>query len=756
MLSLVLPRRHRRPASWRRPIGPGLAALALLGASAGATANTPPTVNDGPAALERWLGLAEASLRDGELQMAESHYRQALLEGSMILGAFELAEGRAAEAKRHFERATASTADAAPAFKRLALVHLRLREPDAALVLLTRVLARAPHDREGRQLLAQALVAIGQPEQAVQELEEGHALDPADTELAFALASGYLRLGKPDAAERLFAQVRRERPLPQTHVLIGRTYRDFKQFERAEKELRAALALDPKVRRAHYYLGMIDVTDRGAAGLQDAIGEFRQELALGPDDPLINLRLGMALVEAQRPSEALPLLELAARSEPPEPDALLYLGRCRLSLGHTADAVAALRRALDLFKLPPVDEPRLGSTHYQLATALRRSGDTAGATTHFAEAERTSARRVKTSEEQLSRYLTAVPDKDALAATVAPLVGASELDGLRPEERAALAKRARESVARACLNLGVIHAQASRFDRAALSFTLAAEADPGFPQVQRSLGVAHFNAGAFEKAVEPLGRALEADPGDITLRRLLALARFNSDGFVEAAALLKDDPGRDSDPALQFTYGAALVRSGRAAEAESIFARLISGHAESAEVHVVLGQAHAAQGDYDQAVASLRRALELKPDVAEANATLGVMYLKQGKLDEAEAALRAEIQAHPGDLRSQNHLATVLDLRGRPDEAVPLLRTVLRTRPSFADARYLLGKILLAQGLGPEALEHLEAAARLAPEDANVRYQLGKAYQKAGRDAAAAEQFEIFRTLKDKKRGDTP
>ena len=43
--------------------------------------------------------------------------------------------------------------------------------------------------------------------------------------------------------------------------------------------------------------------------LDEAIAEFRQELAITPGDPLATLRLGVVLVEARRHEEALPLLE---------------------------------------------------------------------------------------------------------------------------------------------------------------------------------------------------------------------------------------------------------------------------------------------------------------------------------------------------------------------------------------------------------------------------------------------------------------
>ena len=330
---------------------------------------------------------------------------------------------------------------------------------------------------------------------------------------------------------------------------------------------------------------------------------------------------------------------------------------------------------------------------------------------------------------------------------------APELEAVPRADRPALRRRVMTALASAYLNLGVMEAQGQRFTRAAELLETAAEVDPAFPKVQYSLGVALFNALQFDKATGPLARALADQPQDIALKRMLAIAWLNTEAFDKAAELLRDDPGREGDASLQYAYGLALVRGNRLSEAEPIFARLLARHGDSAELNVLLGQAHAQRGDYDAAIQSLKRALELKPDVAEASAALGVIYLKQGRLPEAEAALRAELKGHPSDVKTAHNLATVLDRQGRPEEALALLREVLKAKPDFADARYLFGKVLLAQGAAEEAAQHLDAAARLAPEDANIHYQLGQAYQKLGRSDAAREQFEVFQKLKDKRRG---
>jgi tetratricopeptide (TPR) repeat protein len=732
-----------------------LAALALPASAAPQSTRRPATgrSSNPVAALDAAVAAAEASLRGNELHHAESQYRQALFDGWMILGQLHLAAGRLNEAGDAFRQASTSVVDADAAIQLLALVNLQLGKSAEAVTMLARLAARAPGDSAIQRLLAQALVANGQPAEALQTLEEAHTTDPDDGEVTFALASGYLQAGKVDLASSLFAQLTKAQPGPDTEVLIARIYRDYGLYDRARASLERALKLDARARRAHYYLGTIAMMD-GVPRPEDAIKEFRAELTLAPRDPATNLRLGMALVDAERPAEALPHLVTAAKSQSAPAEAFYFLGRCQLDLNNPAEAIASLQRALALATLPPADPSRLRSVHYQLAMALRRAGQEAEAAKHFDEAKQASARRTDDNRERLAQYMADAPSSDA-ADQLRRVSLESPFASLPAEVRTQIERHIKTPMARAYLNLGVMHAQAQRFARAAECFEQAAAIDPQFPHVQYSLGVAYFNAQEYNKAAAPLALAYAGEPTNLELRRMLALAWFNAEAFDKAAELLASDPDRDANPSLQYAYGLALVRSDRAAQAEEIFTRLLTEHRDNAELHVVLGQAHAEQGDYDGAIESLRRALELKSSVAEANATLGTIYLKQGRLAEATTALKAELAAHPDDTRAQHTLATVLDLEGQSAEALSILRSVLKARPDYAAARYLTGKILLAQGAVADAVEQLQAAVRLTPEDAEAHYQLGQAYRQIGRTDLADEEFARFRQIKDRQRGRT-
>jgi tetratricopeptide (TPR) repeat protein len=734
-----------------------IGAFCIFASSAETAQEKPVQEKDVLHGLKQMVAAAEEGLRTGELQIAESRYRTALLQGWLVLGELHVSEGRFPEARHAFERASASVVDDAPAAQALALVQIQMGDPEPAIAILSRLAKSSPNSVPIRVTLAQVLVAAGKPEEAVQELETAHTIAPEDPQLAFALASGYLRVKNMPAAERLFAKVGAARPSAQTYVLIGRTYRDFRYYDRARTELRRALKMDPKTPRAHYYLGTTAAMEEGVVKVDEAIAEFREELKIVPGDPATTLRLGMALVEARRDAEALPWLEKSVALPSPSPDAWLYLGRSQLALGRAADAIASFRRALETGGArgsndrSGVEQSRSRLIHYQLGTALRQTGALEEAQREFAEAERLSAKRTETDRSELATYLADAPDPGAAGPALALEV--SGFEKLTAAQRAEIASAVRGALARAYLNLGIVHAQAQRFARAAELFDLAAEVDPAFPQVQYSRGVAYFNARRYDKAAEALDRALQQSPGSQDVRRMLALAALNAEDYAKAADLLRDDPRRSGDPSLQYAYGLALVQSKRAEEAEVIFTRILNEHPDVAEVNVVLGQAYAAQGDYEAAVKSLARAIELKPAVADAHASLGVIYLQQGKLPEAAKALRTELASRPDDIKSRYTLATVLDLEGKPAEAIAELQAILKAVPAHANARYLFGKVLLARGSADAAVEQLEVAVKLAPEDPNIRYQLGQAYQRLGREELAAQQFETFRRLKDKQRG---
>jgi tetratricopeptide (TPR) repeat protein len=347
---------------------------------------------DPAAALSQALSAAESRLAAGDLEAAERHYHDALFEGWLLLGTLDRLESRTEEARRAFSRASTFVPDDLRAALALASAQLQVGDAAEAVAVLEPRRGERP-DLETTRVLARAQASAGKQEEALRTLEAGVAAAPDDPEVAFVIANEYLWLKKVAAADRLFATVLERRPLPSTHVLIGRAYRDAGEYDRARRELRRAIELDPKARRAHYYLGTVAPLDptAGPDGLGTAIAEFREELRLTGEDPLVLDQLGTTLVEAGRPEEAARVLERAVRAE----DRAQYvydLGHAQLAQGQPAEAAVSLRRALRLCEEQGGGEAELEKIHYQLGKALQRLGNSQEALAHLREARRIAAR----------------------------------------------------------------------------------------------------------------------------------------------------------------------------------------------------------------------------------------------------------------------------------------------------------------------------------------------------------------------------
>jgi len=92
-------------------------------------------------------------------------------------------------------------------------------------------------------------------------------------------------------------------------------------------------------------------------------------------------------------------------------------------------------------------------------------------------------------------------------------------------------------------------------------------------------------------------------------------------------------------------YALYTARTRRFAEAKAAIERAVALDPLNPRSHRAAGMIGYAARDYDDAIAHLRRALELNPAMTNANATLGNALMEQGKLKEARAALTAEKSA---------------------------------------------------------------------------------------------------------------
>lgn len=133
-------------------------------------------------------------------------------------------------------------------------------------------------------------------------------------------------------------------------------------------------------------------------------------------------------------------------------------------------------------------------------------------------------------------------------------------------------------------------------------------------------------------------------------------------------------------------------------------------------VLVSLGASYTGAGKFDDAIQTLRRALELCDD----SAALGI----------------------------HKQLGTAYHSAGRPQEAIEALQTALRVDPAAPGVEHVLGIALINSSRSQEAIEHLQRAIEQQPDEPEIHANLGAALLNTDRQGEAISSFERALQLK--------
>jgi predicted Zn-dependent protease len=251
------------------------------------------------------------------------------------------------------------------------------------------------------------------------------------------------------------------------------------------------------------------------------------------------------------------------------------------------------------------------------------------------------------------------------------------------------------------------------------------------------------------------------------------LERDSALAAEQAGEILKAVPGH---PHARLILGAAHRIGGRTRLALEILEPLAREQPRSVPAHLELAIARGEAGRGSEAIASLRRALQLKPDSAEAWRLLAdhldlagdsggadqararylgaatkdprlmeaAASLVKNELPQAEAQLRAHVARYPTDIAALRMLAEVAARLRRYGDAQALLEHCLELSPSFDAARHNYAVVLNRQGKAAAALPQVDAL--LAKEPRNPGYLNLKAAVLANL-GNYAESIDVYEAL---------
>ncbi|MEK7768074.1 MAG: tetratricopeptide repeat protein, partial [bacterium] len=220
------------------------------------------------------------------------------------------------------------------------------RDPAASEKAFRAIIAAEPRCAAGRLKLGVLLVITKREREGIAELEEARKLVPADSEIAYAIATGYYGLGEKDPRgekspwyEEAAGAYRRAVEISPQYAEawwgLGSALYKMGRFKEARAQLEACLKLNPFFAEAYNTLGSVAArqaavapdASRRASLLAEAERAFTQALRANPNSETAHYNLGTVFHEGKKYKEALEEYEAALRLNPKMGLALYRLSR---------------------------------------------------------------------------------------------------------------------------------------------------------------------------------------------------------------------------------------------------------------------------------------------------------------------------------------------------------------------------------------------------------------------------------------------
>ena len=174
--------------------------------------------------------------------------------------------------------------------------------------------------------------------------------------------------------------------------------------------------------------------------------------------------------------------------------------------------------------------------------------------------------------------------------------------------------------------------------------------------------------------------------------------------------------------------GVALHQTGRLAEAEATYRRVLSTKQDPGVLHL-LGVLLSQTSRAGEGVELIRRAVKLAPNIPDFRANLAGVLGSLGRHEEAAEEPRAALALRPGDPHALNNLGAALEHLERTEESIAVLKEAVDRHPDFAEAWANLSNALRKNGNAVEAVGAARRAVQLKPDMPEGWHALGGALQ---------------------------
>jgi len=238
--------------------------------------------------------------------------------------------------------------------------------------------------------------------------------------------------------------------------------------------------------------------------------------------------------------------------------------------------------------------------------------------------------------------------------------------------------------------------------------------DPSF--VKEFIGSYGFLAGAEPQI---------SDEEKEGLRALVDLIKVSPKAAIQQ---LEPQINKSSSAAFDFILANLYFQDGNLEKAEQYYTSAVVKHPDFRRAYKNLGLVQVQQGNFDKALKTISKAMELGEVDGRSYGLLGYGYLTQERYYPAEAAYRQAILMQPDVKDWKVGLAQCLLQTARYKDAIALLDTLIKDEPSNTDYWILQSNAYIGDNQALKAAQNIETARRMGAADLATLTLLGDIY----------------------------
>jgi tetratricopeptide (TPR) repeat protein len=513
----------------------------------------------------------------------------------------------------------------------------------------------------------------------------------ASAEYHFSLAQAYVAEGNPDRAIEEFKLTLMFDPSSAlVHTRLATEYIKKGMLTAAMETCKEALQRDPTYTDARLILaGLYSTTHENAAALE----EYSKILKADPKHEEAAVYRSQVLAETGKMEEATRTLRQFVKRNSDSALAWYYLGRAEEAQDHVREAVRAYRQAMDA-------RPGFSQAAMALGFLYEQKNQVKEALQVYQELydqtqDTGAANRIATLHLKAEKYDQAVPFLEAVSAA-------------DPEDLNARVK------------LGLVQMELKRYEKAIAIFKEILAKQPDSDRIHYYLGSLYEETKRADDAIAEL-KLIKPDSklyGDAALHVAYLMKQG---GSAEGARRYIDDAIEKSprNPSF-YIFRASLDEDAKnVAGAVDVLKGAVARFPEDEKLRYYLGSLYDRMGQTDRGLEQMEAILTVNPQNVDALNYIGYTWTTQGvRLSDAEKMLRQAMKLRPNNGFIQDSWGWYLLVRGRVSEAVVELEKAAKLKPNESVILEHLADAYTRANLRQKAQQRYRDAARFAEDDA--------------------------------------